>query len=416
MRTRLYSLVVLAAAVITSALVVARYALTSLLPVLILIVLAYVTERMAFELSPGTEVSLSFAIVYAALLHSGPLAGILCALAISASKPYSHSKDRFFLAAFNVGQLSLASAASGLTYLLIGGVVIAESVGSHVNLIAGGFAAGVFYAVNVSLFTVFVAARNSQSLAEVISSQGYLSYGGSLVVLALLGIVIAELLALGSWAGLLLLVLPFMAARRTFRVYAELSEAYTATVRSLVTAIEAKDPYTKGHSERVAVYSRDLAGALGLPKSQIDLVERAALLHDVGKIGIPLDTLTSPAHLSSEEVRLIRQHPDVGSHLVSDVEFLSDIVPVIRHHHERVDGAGYPDGLIGEEIPVLSRLLSIADAYDAMTSSRAYRLAMSSDAAISELKRVSGTQLDKEMASQFIHLLDSKASEVSLGA
>jgi len=147
--------------------------------------------------------------------------------------------------------------------------------------------------------------------------------------------------------GLLLLVLPFMVARRTFRVYVELTEAYTSTVRTLVAAIEAKDPYTRGHSERVADYAHRLAEYMGLPKNEVDRVERAALLHDVGKIGISLETLVSPKRLTPDEVNAIRQHPALGSDLVADVEFLSDIVDVVRHHHERCDGAGYPGWAYG---------------------------------------------------------------------
>jgi putative nucleotidyltransferase with HDIG domain len=202
-----------------------------------------------------------------------------------------------------------------------------------------------------------------------------------------------------------------MAARRTFRVYAELTEAYTSTVRSLVAAIEAKDPYTRGHSERVAIYARRLAEYLAMPRSDVDLIERAALLHDVGKIGIDVATLTSPNALAPEEVRAIREHPGLGSQLVGDVEFLSDIVPIVRHHHERLDGAGYPDGLAGEAIPRLARVLAVADSYDAMTSDRAYRPGLAQDAALAEVHRVAGTQLDAVMAERFAEMLLNEGSE-----
>ena len=178
-----------------------------------------------------------------------------------------------------------------------------------------------------------------------------------------------------------------------------------STVRSLVTAIEAKDPYTRGHSERVAVYARQLGERLALTRAETELLERAALLHDVGKIGIELDTLTSPAQLAAEEVRAIRQHPVIGSELVGDVEFLADTVPIVRHHHERFDGAGYPDGLIGDKIPMLARVLAVVDSYDAMTSDRAYRAGMSEEQALAEIARVAGTQLDGEMARVFAGLV-----------
>jgi putative nucleotidyltransferase with HDIG domain len=196
-------------------------------------------------------------------------------------------------------------------------------------------------------------------------------------------------------------------------VYVELTEAYTSTVRSLVTAIEAKDPYTRGHSERVADYACRLAERIGMPRAEIDLIERAALLHDVGKIGISLDTLVSPQKLTPDQVNAIRQHPALGSDLVSDVEFLSDIVDIIRHHHERCDGTGYPDGLVGERISVPARILAVADAYDAMTSDRAYRPRMTDGQARQELHRVTDSQLDGEIVRQFTDML---AEDLSRGA
>lgn len=403
---------VFVAAAAVSVLLAFSFPVVTWFPVLILMVLAFITENLAFELSVGTSVSLSFALIYAALLNAGPFAAVLCALAVSIPVADFRKKKPVLLMAFNAGQASLSAGLAAVTYVLAGGDVVSLVPTGHVSLPAAGLSAVVFYAVNVTLVSLVISIRSEEPVVAVLKSQGFLSYAGSLIVLALLGIMIAELLALGSWAGLLLLVLPFMAARRTFRVYAELSEAYTSTVRSLVTALEAKDEYTCGHSERVAVYARALAESLGLPRVQVELVERAALLHDVGKIGIPLDTLTSPAKLSPGEVRLVHQHPDVGSRLVSDVEFLSDVVPVIRHHHERVDGAGYPDRLIGEEIPMMSRLLAVADAYDAMTSTRAYRLAMSTETAVLELRRVAGAQLDMEMTGRFIRLVEEDALRV----
>lgn len=402
---RYYALATLLAAVTAAVVVAERYPIKAWLPVLVLMALTAVTENFAFELPVNGSVSLSFALIYAALLHSGPLAAVLCALCASTTLRELRSDISIAARAFNIGQLSLAAALSGLTYLWVGGLMISASAHLTIDMLAALAAALVFYILNVMLVGLFVSMLKRQSLLDVLRGQGFLSYAVSLVVLALLGLMVAALLARGSWLGLLLLVLPFMSARRTFRVYAELTEAYTSTVRSLVTAIEAKDPYTRGHSERVAVFAGRLARRLGFTRSELDLLERAALLHDVGKIGIDLDTLTSPTQLTAEEVRIIRQHPVLGSQLVGDVEFLSEIVPIVRHHHERLDGAGYPDGLIGNAIPKLARVLAVTDAYDAMTSDRAYRLGISRESAIAEIARVTGTQLDEVIAEQFVAML-----------
>lgn len=384
-------------------------------PVLALVALTFVTENFAFRLPLAGSVSLSFAIIYAALLHSGPLAAVACAVAASTSIEEFREGKPLVLRAFNLGQLVVSAGLAGLVYRIAGGsLVSATMIEFPVSLVAALAAAVSFFAANVLLVGYAASILTNQDIGSVLRDQGFLSYGASLVVLALLGLMVASLLALRSWWGLLLLVLPFMFARSTFRVYVELTEAYTSTVRSLVRAIEAKDPYTRGHSERVAVYSRLLAQRLGVPRSDVDLLERAALLHDVGKIGIDLDTLTSPTQLSAEEVRIIRQHPALGSQLVSDVEFLSDIVPIVRHHHERIDGAGYPDGLVGDRIPWLSRILAVADSYDAMTSDRAYRLGMSKHAAIVELTRVAGTQLDPAIAEVFAGMLLEDSLEAAV--
>lgn len=381
-------------------------------PLLLLIALVLVTENLAFELPVIGSVSLSFSAAYAAMLYSGPLAAVLVAVAASTNIEEARAGKPLVIRLYNAGQLVFSSSLAALTYLALGGDRLAERAFPLESMLgAAAAAAVVFYVANVVLVSLAVSILTRERFNATIRQLGFLSYGSSLIVLALLGLLLAYLLSVQSWLSLLLLALPFMVARRTFRVYVELTEAYTSTVRSLVTAIEAKDPYTKGHSERVADYAHRLAQEMGFPKNEVDLIERAALLHDVGKIGISLDTLVSPEKLTSGEVNAIRQHPALGSDLVADVEFLSDIVDIVRHHHERCDGAGYPDGLVGERIPVPARILAVADAYDAMTSDRAYRPRMTYSQAREELLRVAGSQLDGEIVSRFTQMLAHEQAE-----
>ena len=395
-------LLVIAATVLAACLRV-QYPVAAWMPVLALILLNVVTENVAFRLPVAGSVSLSFAVTYAAMLYGGPFAGVLCAAAGAYTLPEFKDRKPAVLALFNVGQLSLSAGLSGLVYVQLGGSVLVNPSWTSAGVWpAAAFAAAItFFVVNVALVGHAASILSGRAFLVMLREQGFLSYGASLLVLALLGLLIANLLALGSWAGLLVLVLPFMFARRTFRVYVELSEAFTATVRSLVAAIEAKDPYTRGHSERVAIYARRLAERLHMSRAQVDLTEQAALLHDVGKIGISLRTLTSSEQLRVNEVHQIRRHPVLGAELVEDVEFLANVVPVIRHHHERPDGTGYPDGLVAAQIPVLARVLAVADCYDAMTSDRAYRVRMTRDEALDEMTRVAGDQLDEGLVSEF---------------
>jgi len=379
------------------------------LPVGLLAIVIVVAEHFAFQLPVAGSVSLSFSLAYAAMLYCGPLAGIVCALVGASSIREYRARKPPAAMAFNTAQLVLSIGAAGLAYQALGGHVLSLGVVSLGGTLPPAAAAAVvFYVLNVVLVAGAVSVLQGVRLKDAVANLGFLSYGASLVILALLGLLLAHLIALGSWLGVLLLVLPFMSTRRVFRVYVELSAAYSETVRSLMAAIEAKDPYTRGHSERVAEYARRLAEAAGVSHAEADLMERAALLHDVGKIGIALDTLTSHDRLSTDELRAIKMHPLLGGEIVAEIEFLSDAVPVIRHHHERFDGAGYPDGIVGENIPILSRILSVADSYDAMTSDRAYRPAMSAADARAEMLRVSDAQLDGRLVERFIAMLDAE--------
>lgn len=168
-------------------------------------------------------------------------------------------------------------------------------------------------------------------------------------------------------------------------------------VQSLALAVEAKDPYTKGHSERVAEIARRLAIAMGFPEREVARVHTAGILHDIGKIGVPEDILHKQGKLSDEEYSIIRQHPVDGHNILKPLDFLADILPAVYHHHEQYDGTGYPDRLSGDAIPLWSRLLQVADTFDAMTSTRPYRIAMDKARAIDEIIRCSGTQFDPEV-------------------
>lgn len=378
-------------------------------PVAALMLLSFATENFAFELPLAGSVSLAFAMTYAALLFGGPGAAVLCAVAGSTTVREAREHKPLVLRAFNAGQLGLSAGLSGLAYLELGGRTLAG--GGTVLLLPATAAAVVFFLSNVSLFTVIVWMLQDRPIREILQAQGFVSYGASLLVLALLGATIAHLLVLRSWPSLFLLVLPFVAARQTFRVYAQLSEAYLSTVRSLVQTIEAKDPYTRGHSERVSEYALQLGARLALPGTEMSVLERAALLHDLGKLGVQVETLTSHQQLDAEEVQAIRRHPALGSELVSHVDFLADIVPIVRHHHERFDGGGYPEGLMGERIPMLARVLAVADTYDAMTSDRAYRPGMAVSEARAEIVRVAGSQLDPNVCSVFLEILDEQADQ-----
>lgn len=188
----------------------------------------------------------------------------------------------------------------------------------------------------------------------------------------------------------------------------ELRTAYVQTIRALAEAVDAKDAYTRGHSERVGVYASKIAREMGFPKEFIERVYIAGLLHDVGKIGVRDAVITKPDRLTPEEYEEIRRHPEIGAKILEPVTFLSDVVRCVRHHHEWFDGSdrGYPDRLRGDDIPLPSRIILVADTCEAMTSDRPYRRGLGLESVIEELHKYSGTQFDPACVAAFLKVLD----------
>jgi len=192
------------------------------------------------------------------------------------------------------------------------------------------------------------------------------------------------------------------------RLHQNLRKLFVSSIRALANAIEARDVYTRGHSERVTEYSVKIAKKMKLDKEEIEKIQYAALLHDIGKINIREDILNKPGRLTDEEFYIMRQHPVYGARIMEPVMEFKEILPYVYHHHERFDKKGYPDGLGGENIPLASRILAVADSFDAMTSDRPYRNAMSIEEAIKELDNNSGTQFDPRAVNLFKEIVETE--------
>ena len=190
-----------------------------------------------------------------------------------------------------------------------------------------------------------------------------------------------------------------------FQLQKFLQDTTLSTIQALAGAVDAKDPYTQGHSVRVAQYASDLAAYLCYPTEFVDLVYKTGTLHDVGKIGVPDSILSKPSRLDSEEQAIMETHTVLGELIVKKAPQLSEMLPGVRHHHERWDGKGYPDRLMGSQIPVLARFIAIADTFDAMTSDRPYRRGVSDNMALEEIKRKAGEQFDPELAESFVRMM-----------
>ena len=187
----------------------------------------------------------------------------------------------------------------------------------------------------------------------------------------------------------------------------ELERAYLDTIGILRQTVEAKDPYTRGHSDRVSEYSVLIGKKLGLDEKTLHILKIGGLFHDIGKIGIPDSILLKESKLSDEEYSQIKNHPMIGVHMLGDAAIFTDILPIVKYHHERYDGRGYPSQLVGDDIPYVARIAAVADTFDAMTSKRSYRDSLPIDVVRAEIERCSGTQFDPNIAKVFLDIMDN---------
>jgi HD-GYP domain-containing protein (c-di-GMP phosphodiesterase class II) len=187
-------------------------------------------------------------------------------------------------------------------------------------------------------------------------------------------------------------------------LFEDVHDLMMGLIHSLTSAVDAKDAYTCGHSERVALLTRQLAREMRLPEQSVERFYMAGLLHDVGKIGVPERVLQKEGKLTDDEFALIKKHPEIGARILSDIKQIEDILPGVLHHHERWDGRGYPHNLAAKNIPLMGRVICLADSFDAMTSNRTYRKALPLEVAVAEIKRSAGTQFDPELAEIFINI------------
>ena len=192
----------------------------------------------------------------------------------------------------------------------------------------------------------------------------------------------------------------------------ELEKAYLDTIGILRQTVEAKDPYTRGHSDRVSEYSVLIGEKLGLDENTLHILKIGGLFHDIGKIGIPDSILLKESKLSDNEYSQIKNHPMIGVHMLGDANIFKDIIPMVKHHHERFDGRGYPSQLAGENIPLIARVAAVADTFDAMTSKRSYRDALPLDIVKTEIEKCSGSQFDPDIAKAFLDILNNNYNSI----
>jgi len=359
--------------------------------VLSFLVLFAVVDRFRSHTTSADEVtmSVSFIVALAAIAVAGPFGACIVAVAGCAL-----TRDRGWVRKlFNTAQYAVATLVAGLAYSLF--AIGPDPLGAPLwrSVAATTAATLTYFLLNASLIAVVVSLTSGQSLRRIWSvnySWLAMSYCGYV----LLGLLFAVLWVDLGMIAALVLMLPLLVARAAFANYAEQRAAYDATVRALVQAVETKDYYTRGHSERVSRIAERIAREAGMREDRVEIARYAGMLHDVGKMGVPTKVLQKQGKLNGEEFDEIKLHPLRGYEMLCEIEFLREALTGVYHHHERLDGRGYPMGLTGDEIPEFARVIMVADAFDSMTSTRSYRFAKSVDEAITELRRCQDVQFD----------------------
>jgi putative nucleotidyltransferase with HDIG domain len=286
-----------------------------------------------------------------------------------------------------------------------GGVVLEVVRGTSrdlpIDFVATALGALTFYALNVVLASGVVSLRTGQALVHVLGDAKAVATGE--LALAPLAWLMSKVFIFGGWWASLLFALPLYTTRLSFARYVAMREMFTQTIGALAEAVDKRDPFTSKHSQRVKQIAVDIGREMRVSEPELEALEWGGLLHDVGKIGVPDNVLLKQERLTREERMIMNAHPVLGAQIIAPVTKLAPELPIIRHHHEWYNGSGYPDRLIGDEIPRLARILHVADAFEAMTAARPYRMTpLTAEQALAELRKFSGIQFDPAVVDAFV--------------
>ena len=366
------------------------------------IILNTIAEFMPVELPVGGNVTIGFPIDFVVILIYGPAFAICVTFMGEILGDIFNRKTIWYKTLFNASQYALSAGVAGIVYQKLGGVVGLVNISNYI--IPAAICAVVYYLINSNLFMIVISLAEEVSILSVWKNRirGAIA---TYIALAPIGFIMALVYTnIGVW-GIILFFFPLFLARRSFELYTKMRKVYLDTIRALAAAIDAKDPYTKGHSERVAKIAVVLATELDLSDRDIENIEYTALLHDIGKIGIDDRILSKSSELSNEEFKKIKEHPIIGANIIEPVDFLKNSYEAIYHHHERYNGGGYPDGLKAKDIPLCARIIGVADAYDAMGSDRPYRKKLSKEKILKEFTEQSGKQFDPQIVNALMLIL-----------
>jgi HD-GYP domain-containing protein (c-di-GMP phosphodiesterase class II) len=302
---------------------------------------------------------------------------------------------------------ALANHAGIVLPAIAGGLIVAvarrqfgaEADGAVQTFAGAVVGASVYWAINLLISSTIVAIRTNARLRDVLGGDSGIYT--NMLTLAPLAWLMAQMYVIAWWAALLFTI-PLYTTRVAYHRFVEMREMFTQTIEALAGAVDARDPYTSSHSRNVKTMAVDIGRAMRVSAAGIEALEWGGLLHDVGKIGVKDAVLLKPDRLNREERAEMNAHPTTGARIIEPVTKLAPVVPIILHHHEWFNGSGYPKRLVGLEIPELARILAVADAFEAMTHARPYRMKpLTPQEALAELRRYAGIQFDPEMVEAF---------------
>jgi len=373
--------------------------------------LAIIAERQSVRLTENILLSVAFLPLLFVAVVFGPLAAALIG-AVAVLTDFGKPFTRWVIWTAN---RTIVGGSAGLAAWL----AMESGSGTFGRILAATCVAAVVdFALDFVLNALTLVLRGTGSLRELARTTGPVALAGIPLYTSLVGVLAYSYISFTPWSAALFFI-PALAAQRLFVIYREqrvaLKELADANERmeranlsfaaALVATLDARDRYTAGHSAAVAIYSRDVAARMGLTLEEQQLVHLCGLVHDIGKVGLPAGLLEKPGALTLEERRQMEEHAAIGERILSKVEDYAEIARIVRHHHERVDGLGYPDGLQGPEIPTLAKIIAVADAYNAMTSDRPYRDAMPSRVARLRLAQAVESQFDTTVVAAFEAIL-----------
>ncbi len=379
---------------------------------------AIILEASPVLINPETKATLSVVALFAAIAAGGLVPAVVIGLATGIVSGFTSKRDRTLKAAFNSGMWVVASAAAAVVFAPVAQVDLMAPLPSAaleepgwltLALVVSGL---VYSVVNAGLLAGVLHVTSGVPFRQTARDMvgGILGLQSVYVGLAAIAYVLS---VKAGEPALILLVVPLVVARRSLLSVQERQEAYDRMVRAFVKAIELKDGYTRGHAERVSDLSVAVAERMGLSYEDRQLIRYGAILHDVGKIGVSLGILCKAGPLDDDEFAEMKTHPEIGAEMLRDIDFLKPALAIVHHHHERVDGRGYPAGLKGGEIPLLTRVVTAVDAFDAMTSTRSYRRALPIEVALEELQANAGTQFDEEVVRHLVALIAEEGWQVT---